>query len=66
MTARELIEQAEEPYRTQMLENADKPVLEVEMSKLRHCLSYLFAWSESPQGYEYWEKYHDELIKKGL
>ena len=66
MTAKGLILQAEEPYRTQMLENAYPVVLLCEYIKLSSCLAYMFTWGESPQGYEYWEKYHDNLIKKGL
>lgn len=66
MTARELINQAEEPYRTQILENADKPVLEVETDRLSFILSYLFCWELSPQKHRYWLEYENELIKKGL
>lgn len=66
MTAKDLILQAEEPYRTQMLENAHSVVLFCEYTRLSFCLACMFTWGESPQGHEYWKKYHDNLIKQGL
>lgn len=66
MTAKDLILQAEEPYRTQMLENANPLVLICEYTKLSNCLGYLFFWKDSLQGRKYWEDYYDTLIKQGL
>lgn len=66
MTARKLIETAEEPYRTQMLEVAHPVVLMCEYTRLSSCLSYMFDWEESPQKHKYWEGYETYLIKKGL
>lgn len=67
MTAKDLIQKAEEPYRTQMLENSNVLVLLSEnFTKLSYLLGYLFVWVNTEQGYEYWEKYYDNLIKKGL
>jgi len=66
MIVKDLILQADEPYRTQMLENANVLVLLSEYHKLSFCLAYMFSWNQSPQGYKYWEKYYDTLIKQGL
>lgn len=66
MTAKDLILQAEEPYRTQMLENAHPVVLMCEYTRLSHCLAYMFEWENSPQKHKYWEDYETYLIKQGL
>jgi len=66
MTARDLILQAEEPYRTRMLENAHPVTILCEYSRLSICLAYLFEWELSPQGHQYWWDYENYLIKQGL
>lgn len=66
MTAKDLILQAEEPYRTQMLENANPLVLVCEYTRLSSCISVLFTWKGSPQLHQYWEDYYYSLIKQGL
>lgn len=66
MTAKDLILQAEEPYRSQMLENANPIVLVCEYSRLSICLGHLFHWELSPQRHQYWWDYENYLIKQGL
>ena len=66
MTARDLINQSEEPYKSQMLENAHPITIMGEYSRLSVCLSYLFEWNKSPQGYLYWSDYERKLIALGL
>jgi hypothetical protein len=66
MTAKDLINSAEEPYKNQMLENAHPITIMGEYSRLNVCLSYLFEWDMSPQGYLYWRNYVDYLKSKGL
>lgn len=66
MTAKDLILQAEEPYRTQMLENANPLVLLCEYTRLSSCLASLFYWDRTQQGHRYWWDYEEYLIKQGL
>jgi len=66
MTAKDLILQADEPYRSQMLENAHPVVLLCEYTRLSSCLAYMFDWELSPQKHQYWMDYENYLIKKGL
>jgi hypothetical protein len=66
MTAKDLILQADEPYRTQMFQNAHPVTVLCKYTTLSHCLPYLFDWEVSPQGRKYWSNYEKHLIKQGL
>jgi|Laugrespbdmm15sn_2_1035079.scaffolds.fasta_scaffold00185_10 hypothetical protein len=68
MILKDLVEKAEEPYRTQMLQQANQLVLLSDFPKgrLSYSIAYMFYWNESPQGWDYWNEYEKQLIKQGL
>ena len=68
MILKELVEKAEEPYRSQMLDQTSQLVLfnDFPKKKLSYLISYMFFWHESPQGWNYWNEYEKKLIKQGL
>ena len=66
MTALEKIQTLEEPYRSQIIENANIDLTNSYNGSISDTLGYLFIWAKSPQGLKYWQKYEQYLIKKGL
>lgn len=66
-TIREWLEELPEPYRSQALENFDNYWTKEEQDDLskRISLSFAvlsaFAWDESKQGGDYWNKLYDTL-----
>lgn len=62
---KEWLEELPEPYRTQALEiyhtqwsDTENPSTE----SLDQALITAFVWEMTPQGYEYWNKLHEELL----
>ena len=68
MTIRDLINTAEEPYRSQLLENCDNYCIDdtVTYDKLSDEIYLMFVWEDSPQRHIYWRDYVDYLKSKGL
>lgn len=71
MTAFEFFLELPEPYCSQAIENAaersrrvGEKRLEVERNNIRDAINKSFAWSGTPQGYQYWKDLYDSFEEK--
>jgi uridine kinase len=66
-TVLEHLNDLEEPYRTQAIENAkiqNEANLELFVDSKRESISEAFIWSHSKEGYRYWNKYRNGIGKQ--
>jgi hypothetical protein len=63
-TIKEWIEEAEEPYRTQMLNNTSEDTLKDKAESLLDALYGAFIWENSPEEHEYWSNYKNTLLEE--
>jgi len=63
-TVKEWLETLDEPYRSQALENGNIQYASITEDNVYEALWGAFNWGESPQGYEYWNRFHDTLLYK--
>lgn len=63
-TVRQWAEHLPEPIRTQFLENVVEQNGEFCLEIIRHdlagCIIIDFTWSETPQGFDYWDNIHEQ------
>jgi len=50
-----------EPYRTQAFDNVNEENTSIEVDNAAIALHTAFAWSRSPQGFDYWYDFHQTL-----
>ena len=50
-----------EPYRTQALENMDEDGGDCEADNAVQAVNRAFWWGSSPEGYDYWNNFHQTL-----
>ena len=53
------LDQLEEPYRTQAINNTRDKQLRKNCSSMGHALGGSFTWNESPEGLNYWCDLHE-------
>ena len=66
-TIKQWLEELPEPYRTQALENYDENYLNkiIEIKDCLDALRFAFDWSNTSQGFNYWQSFYgDFYIKK--
>lgn len=57
----EALEAMQEPYRSKAIKNMRSWHMNVYTPNLSTALRNSFDWNESPEGYEYWNDYHNRL-----
>lgn len=63
-TINEWLNELEEPYRTQAINNSFYNINKTEKAKsLSFALSMAFIWDKTNEGHDYWEKLNDKLKK---
>lgn len=60
-TIKDYLEQLQEPYRTQALNNTKEEDLNTIVTNTRKALYFAFTWQTSPEGYDYWNNLHESL-----
>lgn len=63
-TIKEWLEELDEPYRTQALNNMDIEDSEVDAYSLCEAVGIAFYWYDSPEGHDYWDELSEQLIKE--
>lgn len=62
-TIREWLNELEEPYRTQAINNSTDGILDTSEDSLQESLACAFFWCDSPEGSDYWNDLHDTLCE---
>jgi len=65
-TIKQWFETLPEPYRSQAIENSLPGNLNSRVDSLFIALSCGFKYRRSPQGFDYWKSFQDEIIYKQL
>lgn len=63
-TIKQWFETLPEPYRTQALNNANIFLLDQEETNMEDAFYNGFFWAFSPEGYDYWEEFINNISRK--
>jgi len=61
-TIEQYLNQLEEPYKEQAINNTGDKNLKRKVSSLNEALMSAFPWQGSPEGYRYWFVVRDKLV----